>query len=619
MGVVAFISNCTFITKLNLVGAFILFSYYKTAVLVLLCSGFMAEQELEHLVGGKPATATPRNSYGNIVLSQHDVSASFFGAYLAISLALLAIVFIILLALVDIYIKHPGVLSNSEHALYVTGTTIIASVIATFLSNQVRLHWLASVFAAAGTPEVKSTLHLSRTKRLLGLGTWRDQLSFWPISVSFIITSLITTAIVSSITPSVSPVEQSTIAWLYPEQNDVCFEDTHNGSSGGYTWRLSDGSFISLNATNCATNYASTLMDQTFNSSGCAYALRGVCVDKSAVGTPVSIPQGKFDLSFGVLGSQYGASALFQYATACFPILKQTPVQCRRTGNVTIGANEVIVEAEGCKIVTPIFAFDPSSQGATPSGACTDGLDVGKANIVMGAVNGHANLLAQVMYDSNFSAPQQGSATYAVACNVDIAPSIALSLVNYSRLAVQNEQYGTSASYNDESYTVNGTGSICTPFSDRTPILISSILTNRTLAIGAAANQQLLSENRYRDGWWRMIYGLTQNVANLDGILMNGFVFNNSRNPLEDVLGLVSGTVLGAHWGTSTDNLGIRLTSGNIVIDDVRMGPGGWPALLYIIPEIYAASLIAYLLWRGRKHQTSKARAALVVGSLPNK
>jgi hypothetical protein len=296
----------------------------------------------------------------------------------------------------------------------------------------------------------------------------------------------------------------------------------------------------------------------------------------------------------------------------------QTPVQCHPTGNVTVGTNEVTIEAQGCKIVTPIFAVDPSSQGATSSGACTNGLEVGKSNIVIGAVNSHATLLAQVMYDSSFSAPQHGPATYAVACTVDIAPSIALSLVKYSRLAVQDDGYDTPASYDDESFTVSGARTTCTPFSNKNPVNISAIITNRTLAIGAAAHQQLLSENAYRDGWWGTIYKATQNVAAADGISTNNFVFNNSRNPLEDVLGLVSGTVLGTYWGTFTDHLGIMLTRGNVVIDGVRIGPGGRLALLYTIPEIYAALLITYLLWRARKHQISKARAAPVIPRLQN-
>src|SRR3981189_11840 len=105
------------------------------------------DQEPEHWVGGKAATVThvtqvtQQDSTTNIVLSQHDVSASRVGAYLAISLALVVAAFIILLALVPVYIKHPSALSTSEHILYVTGTTIIASLIATFLSDQVRLHW----------------------------------------------------------------------------------------------------------------------------------------------------------------------------------------------------------------------------------------------------------------------------------------------------------------------------------------------------------------------------------------------------------------------------------------------------------------------------------------------
>jgi len=109
--------------------------------------------------------------------------------------------------------------------------------------------------------------------------------------------------------------------------------------------------------------------------------------------------------------------------------LISNPIRCRTTGNVTIGTNEVTVEADGCKIISPIFSVDPASQGATSSGACTDGLDIGNAVIVMGAVNSHAAHLAQVMYDSTFTPPHQTAATYAVACSVDMIPSVVFSLL----------------------------------------------------------------------------------------------------------------------------------------------------------------------------------------------
>jgi hypothetical protein len=132
-------------------------------------------------------------------------------------------------------------------------------------------------------------------------------------------------------------------------------------------------------------------------------------------------------------------------------------------------------------------------QGATSSGACTDGLDIGSAIIVMGAVNSHAVQLAQVMNDSTFTPPPQELATYAVACSVDMVPSIAFSLVNYSRVAQWENRSWRDRDYDSNTGTadfiVDGTEQLCTSL----PAQSLSILTNYTLAVGAVAHQQLLS------------------------------------------------------------------------------------------------------------------------------
>jgi hypothetical protein len=297
---------------------------------------------------------------------------------------------------------------------------------------------------------------------------------------------------------------------------------------------------------------------------------------------------------------EYGDSSLFQYATACVPILNRNPIQCRKTGNITIGTNEVTVEANGCKIISPIFSVDPSFQGATSSGACTDGLDIGNAIIVMGAVNSHAALLAQVMYDSTFTAPQQGPATYAVACSVDMAPSIAFSLVNYTRVPLQDDD--TASPTSRVAFIVNGTEQLCTHF----PAQSLSILTNYTLAVGAVAHQQLLSKNSYRDGWWETLYDTAQSISGTT-IPINSstayFNFNNSQNPLEDALGLVSGVVLGAYFGTESGNA--KGLTGSVAIDGIRIGTGELLALLYIIPEVYATLFILYFLCIRKKRPAS--------------
>jgi hypothetical protein len=215
----------------------------------------------------------------------------------------------------------------------------------------------------------------------------------------------------------------------------------------------------------------------------------------------------------------------------------------------------------------------------------------------MGAVNSHAVLLAQVMNDSTFTPPLPEPLTYAVACSVDIVPSIAFSLVNYSRLALQDgRDFRTPTSYSGTTFIVNGTGQLCTPF----PTQSSSILTNYTLAVGAVAHQKLLSENSYRDGWWETIYDTADSVSG-SYTTRDDLNFNNSQNPLEDALGLVSGVVLGAYFGSPS----ALLLTGSVAIDGIRIGTGQWLALLYIIPELYATLFILYFICIRKKRPAS--------------
>jgi hypothetical protein len=112
----------------------------------------------------------------------------------------------------------------------------------------------------------------------------------------------------------------------------------------------------------------------------------------------------------------------------------------------------------------------------------------------------------------------------------------------------------------------------------------------------------LLSENSYRDGWWETIYDMARSVSGFNS--STGFFnFNNSQNPLEDALGLVSGVVLGAYFGTKWSNA--SPLTGSVAIEGIRIRTGEWLALLYIIPEVYATLFILYFLCKRKRRPAS--------------
>lgn len=140
----------------------------------------------------------------------------------------------------------------------------------------------------------------------------------------------------------------------------------------------------------------------------------------------------------------------------------------------------------------------------------------------MGSVNRHASMLASAMNDTSFD-PSQTS--YAVACSVDIGPSVSYRQLNYSR-ASSSDWDGQ----NEAAYRVTGGSTSC-----QSPLGIQAILTNTTLASAATGSWQLLAENRYLDGWWSTLYYYTQVVGLRIPDADYQYIFNNSRNGLEDV------------------------------------------------------------------------------------
>jgi hypothetical protein len=212
----------------------------------------------------------------------------------------------------------------------------------------------------------------------------------------------------------------------------------------------------------------------------------------------------------------------------------------------------------------------------------------------MGSTNEDAIFLAGAM-DSEIS---ESISSYAVACSVDIAPSVSLRLLNYSRedpAEAQRHMYGSS-------FKVDGNSTSCEV--EYHPL--SEFITDTVLATGAAASWSLLTERQYNDGWWPTLHSM----------MIGDFSFNDSHNQLEDALGLVSGIVLGMYWGTTgyyqTDHGDTELFGKSAAIDDwimpdgiygvhaVRIGPAQWWALVYILPLLFSTILLSVLLIQTR-------------------
>ena len=78
---------------------------------------------------------------GHAAITRDSLPTSRYSPYFAIALLILLIVFLIVVVLKDVPLKHPGKLSTHENVLYVTGTTILAGLISSFVSGQIRVLW----------------------------------------------------------------------------------------------------------------------------------------------------------------------------------------------------------------------------------------------------------------------------------------------------------------------------------------------------------------------------------------------------------------------------------------------------------------------------------------------
>ena len=577
--------------------------------------------ELESLVDGGyslHAKCSSINEHADPLITWKTSQKDFVFVYAAITIQVITAAFLIVATFTNIPIQYDGSLSPSDRSLYVTGTTVIASVISVFTSTQITRLWLSKLLPHPRFAKTVPQARLEKVWSLLGIGEYLHQFKYWTFNGSFLITGLITTAIVAGISPTIGERREPSSSSFYVNDKSDCLVYSRDGVNEWFNWRTGKDAFISLKVdqrTACATQHAvGMLNDITYTPTGYAYTAAGIPIHRSAIGTPFKYAGGGtgFYDTFGVR-KHYSD---FRQAEQCLPVVTKNPVQCRKGGIVTAGGNNVSVNTRDCDITTPIFKVNPIRDGATALGACTGSRDIGKATILLGAVNSHAPTLASVMGDKGGVVKTQNSDQppyYSVICDVDIAPSIDFRTVNFlpviSRfntrqdLAEKAKRFGAT-------FIISSDWSLCTPQSsskkDTHTVDIATIMNNSTLAIGASASWQLLTEHDFRDGWWPTLFSITQQHNGTSTSISDIFVFNDSRNALEDALGLTSAAVLSNFWASpyGSEGRNLNFTSGSTMTTGVRVGPGETWALIYAIPEIWAIGILIWLT--GMKKRENK-------------
>lgn len=125
-------------------------------------------------------------------------------AIIAIVILILVIVLIVVFAFVNVYINNSGLLSNSNRLLYVTGTTLLATLITSFSSGTIRQLWISSSLRYAREEDAigNGKKEYAKARNILGLSSIKDKIGSWEVTISLSIAALMTTAIVASVTPT---------------------------------------------------------------------------------------------------------------------------------------------------------------------------------------------------------------------------------------------------------------------------------------------------------------------------------------------------------------------------------------------------------------------------------
>lgn len=524
---------------------------------------------------------------------------SFLLPSLSLGLSLLIATSIFVMNLTTPYLTSSGPYNTTQRAIYITSTTILATLFTLFITTQIQdllLRRIESTIQQSAiikqqwvqSSEFKAINGSWRT--VLGISSLREKARNLPIEFIYLLAGLITTAIVTSFTPSLT-------VRLFPYSPTIPFGPSpcagvNLADSRDYSWTLANGSsfFIPANAGGCPTRQAVTLAGNIniINPAAFAYADDGVAVHSTAIGTPVSVYSAQKETSprLNDLLGVYGSSVVS--TTQCVPVMIKNPISCHRGGAIVVDSSTeaTAIADDGMCTYTEQFWLSPEDNNIMVMKMCTHG-NVGQGTIVLGAIRRFAYWLAMSVGDIANS----NSSTYTVTCSVDTSDVYEYRMVT---LGLQNPNISES------SYSRSLIGQeTCDPD--------VSTINDVLIATSAAANWQLLDQSAGVDGWFDSIAQLTfENSVESTGIPRQPpWAFNNSMNALEDVLGLTAALV------ASRLNSSTIAINGSTFVTATRVGSGDKFGLVFLIPPATASIVLLFLILTTRSVRASSCTTDL--------
>lgn len=521
--------------------------------------------------------------------------AGLFCPLLALTLSIAVALLIVLVVLHPIYLTSQGSISATTRTIYTTGVSIIATLVTGFISSQIQA-LLARGFdrrMSSWDPKIPIASLTRRWRAILRISRLKDVPYNVPVFVGYLVVGLITATIVTILAPYPATRSIPYIQRLpngpsvYPgDKLGLCTETipksiTKYPDWWPYMWDYGPNGtvyLVQMAEGGCPTRDAQMLLGNIngLDPDTFAYADSGVAVHRSSIGAPLRAysPDPRLGPDFNGLLSHYGDNVV--ETTQCVRVMKKNPIRCVPGGRVDFQQPWFnITSIDGTctewRSYNSYLWNHYLAEGTMAKGFCPHG-QVGQGTIIFGAHGGYAHWLAMSINDFKRAPPTGNNAsTYVITCTVD-----ARDVFDYRMVSLTMKNGGESVK---SRYTrsLNATGEPCSG----PPVDLSFVAT------AAAANWQILLQNEGLDGW----FDLTYQAAGINR--PPPYAFPDSKNALEDVLGMVAAMVTARINSTF-----LYPVPSNVRVSNLRVGSGRLANLAFLVPPIVAALILATLILR---------------------
>ncbi|KAJ4129432.1 hypothetical protein NW765_016305 [Fusarium oxysporum] len=531
-----------------------------------------------------------------MALSTNDVVLSIVALFLSLAITAETIVVV----LVKFNLTEVGPYTAWQRSVYTTVTTIIASTITSFISSQIRGLWLAHLdlhFVTAINSGQFRRIE-GKWQTVLGVGKVSDQFRFWNIGATYLVAGLITTSVVASLNPTISTRRTTYNAGVSLGLPWRCapVRDEPDSRYSVYEWPLGNGSFLSSggNWGDCPPRLANAFIAgiNTVDPSAYVYSDHGVAVKSTAIGAPISIfgfdQIFKLGKTFTQFLDQYGNN--IANTTQCVRVMTSNPVSCQAGGTVSWASRgntnvQVTSDDETCNATSPEALNDPSREAIMVKEICP-GEKPGQATIVLGGTHAFGFWLSFAMNDPNRFCKDRDPDTegcfhvgysYAITCRVDVR-----NVFSYREVTL-NFQDSQQRQETKLAMQLSGDSQDCADFDpDQNLGLFGSAI---------SANWASIAQNDGLKGYIDSIMSTTVNwTLDMREPRQPPYAFQNSRNPLEDTLGLVIA------MSSSRLNGTMDAITANAVIIHTRVGSGSSASFAYCIPPAISAIILLWLI-----------------------